>query len=519
MILKKCFLWLISISLLFGCQSVINTENNEDNQVKNCGLNSDYQPLIDVKSREDFFRLFDFYIQAIIKQSDRLIFQTKNHDLVFCQGDQSFSIQPSTRQSPPEKNYQQLLEELSNPPYENITLNEQNYQYRVLLEPNPFPNFQVEANQVIFELVTPNNPNPIRQVVYDLEQTKKAQAGITLGVPKIVTTKIFDKQIYWAISPEQGEGNGGIATIIKYDPNNNKLSLIQPQELNNQQINDFVITEENNNLTFWLAVQQSGEGNPYLASMGLVVFQPENNNYLQSYHVRNSPIIGAIPTKLEVDNQFLWLGTGNGICQVIRAKIADYHSWQCWQIKLLANLNQEKIDLFPSLLSEEKIGELSNESTQQNKQIEVLWWAGNQESGDEGRYEIKYDLGTNLKLAEGFSSWQEIYGDEYSKPSWKAPVYWVGNDWYWRNEKFQRGFDSVPLNAFGGGFSGITIPSENYTFPLNSASIRGDLDLINISQSSTEIKYYSAWVDSKLLTPYLTLIPAPKFDQTKPNPL
>ncbi len=168
---------------------------------------------------------------------------------------------------------------------------------------------------------------------------------------------------------------------------------------------------------------------------------------------------------------------------------------------------------FPSFLSQEKIGLLDSEK------IEVLWWAGNQEMGDKGRYEIKHEAGISFTVAQGNTSWQNIHDNFTEKKSWQAPIYWLGKEWYWRNGKFQRGFDSVPLNAFGGGATGVIIPSNNYTYPLNLAAIRGDLDLINLTDSTTEIKYYSAWVDSKLLTPYLTLIPAPEFSQTQENPL
>ncbi len=511
---KKISLWLILANLLVSCNTEINATKNKEKSL-NCGLDANYKALVDVKSRQDFFRLFDFYIQAIIKQDDRLIFQTKNHDLVFCQANQSFTIQSGTWQKPTEKNYQQLTEELSNPPYKTITLNEQNYQYRVLLKPNPFPNFQeVEAKEVIFELILPDNSEPIRQVVYDLDQVIKAQSGISLGVPEIVTAKIFNNQIFWAISPQKGEGNGGIATIINYAPNNNKLNIIQPPEITYQQINDLVITEENNQLTFWLATKIAGEGNPYLPSMGLVIYQPDKNNEpIKSYNVRNSPIIGAIPTKLGLDDEFIWIGTGNGICRILRQKIDNDDSWQCWQIKLLADINIENIDIYPSLLSQEKIDQI------EGNKVEVLWWAGNQENGDEGRYEINYKSGINLKLPQGATSWQIIDESSSSPASWQAPVYWLGKDWYWRNGKFQRGFDSVPLNFVGGGPTGFIIPSENYTYPRNLAAIRGDLDLINISDSTTEIKYYSGWVDSNLLTPYLNLIPAPKFVESLENPL
>ena len=38
-------------------------------------------------------------------------------------------------------------------------------------------------------------------------------------------------------------------------------------------------------------------------------------------------------------------------------------------------------------------------------------------------------------------------------------------------------------------------------------SIRGDLDLLNLSRNTTEVKYYSAWIDESLLEPRIAIIP------------
>ncbi len=49
--------------------------------------------------------------------------------------------------------------------------------------------------------------------------------------------------------------------------------------------------------------------------------------------------------------------------------------------------------------------------------------------------------------------------------------------------------------------------------------MRGNLDLIKLTKNSTNVKYYSGWVDDSLLQPYLTIIPAKKPQNAKPNPL
>ena len=101
------------------------------------------------------------------------------------------------------------------------------------------------------------------------------------------------------------------------------------------------IAGEPNNLTFWLATQIAGEGNPYLPGTGLVAYRPTKYFRLGSaitYHVRNSPIVGAIPTQLKPESDRLWVGTGNGICEVKWQEADSDRSWSCWRFALMAKL-------------------------------------------------------------------------------------------------------------------------------------------------------------------------------------
>ena len=49
--------------------------------------------------------------------------------------------------------------------------------------------------------------------------------------------------------------------------------------------------------------------------------------------------------------------------------------------------------------------------------------------------------------------------------------------------------------------------------------IRGDLELLELTKNSTEVKYYSGWVDETLLKPYLTIVPEERPQNIKSSPL
>ncbi|NES83720.1 MAG: hypothetical protein F6K10_21185, partial [Moorea sp. SIO2B7] len=151
--------------------------------------------------------------------------------------------------------------------------------------------------------------------------------------------------------------------------------------------------------------------------------------------------------------------------------------------------------------------------------VEVYWWSLRDNQSREGRYEVEYKPGFTVKLNEGAKSWAEFYGSSDLVPTGEAPVFWVGRDWHWQGDRFVRGFDQVPLNFFGGGPLGISPQRVDYNKPHDIHAMRGELDLLNLSKDSTEVKYYSGWVDDELLKPYLTIIPTQQAQTVKPNPL
>jgi hypothetical protein len=198
---------------------------------------------------------------------------------------------------------------------------------------------------------------------------------------------------------EQGEGNNGIATIISYDPKTDKVSLIQPEALWFTQIADLAITGEANNPTFWIGTNISGEGNLYIPAKGLVAYRPNSQNpntgSLKAYTVHNSPIVGAIPDKLRLENDKLWVSTANGICHLKWETADNADNWNCWRFAAMAKLPQE-LPIYSALTNKTPAASLFSKDD-----VEVLWWSPVNYQTQKGRYEVRYAQGFSAKLEEG----------------------------------------------------------------------------------------------------------------------
>ncbi|MEC4990615.1 MAG: hypothetical protein SAJ37_17935 [Oscillatoria sp. PMC 1068.18] len=517
--MKKHFFAIISlIWLLNACGEAVSSRTKQNlGNVVNCP-----QPVAEEAVLKPFQLTGDFYSrlnyqpQNIIGDADTIRFQTINYDFIFCRDNKTWIIQPTTLK----KETLSETNSLTNPPYETIALNGKNYQYRVTLQPNPFPDFKQEPKQVVLELITADNSQPQRHVLYTLEDVKKAQTGFQLGLPEVTTVLKHDNRLFLTISSEQGEGNGGIATIVNYNPETDTTTIIQPEEIKSQQITDLVIAGEADNPTYWLGTKIAGEGNPFLPGMGLVSYRPNGDNLqsglLQSYRLENSSLVGAIPTQLLIENDQLWVGTGNGICQIEWQNIDNQESWNCWRFALMAEITNQGLPLYHSSLANSATTTLKSEET-----VEILWFSPVNFQEQKGRYEVRYDDGFIVKLDDiGGESWDNFYQGDYQPPVWLPPVYWAGVNWHWNGESFVRSWDEVGLNYSGGGPQGISkngFVSSQEGFDHNT--IRADLEILELTKNTTEVKYYSGWVDEELLTPYLSVIPQEQQTNSQPNPL
>ena len=515
---------LFSLALLLNaCTPQIDLASNAAADVAKCPTQT--QPMRLIKSKDlDFYDRFDYHIRNIVSDADTVKFQAQKYDFVFCRGNSSWTVQLGTLPSSLlPKDYAEFEKDLINPPLKPIEFQEKKYQYRVLLSPNPFKQPSANAEAVIFEVVSPDGKTTKRQTLYTLKGLQKANFGASLGVPRVTAAIIHGDRLWWSVASEQGEGANGIATVISYDPQADKLTLIQPDKLKGQQITDLAITGDSTNPTFWLGTQLSGEGNAYLPGMGLVAYRPNPKNpnlgSMKSYTVHNSPIVGAIPDKLKLENDTLWVGTGNGVCQVKWQAADNSDSWSCGRFAVMTKLTTEGLSLYSTLMDKTPAAKLSPASSGEN--IEVLWFSPIDSKTRKGRYEVRYSKGFTVTLndqgAELFP--QDLAQIRAKLEPGQLPFYWAGGDWHWNGDRLVRGFDEVGLNLVGGGPRGIG--SQDFTPDglINSKAIRGDLDLLNLTKKSTSVRYYSGWVDEAKINPYLTVVPQGQPENRQPNPL
>ncbi|WP_414551110.1 hypothetical protein [Anabaena sp. CCY 0017] len=518
------------ILLLNSCASVSNSSGQADNvakpQVGNCPQET-VVALPVTQQDENFSDRFDFHIYNVLADADTLKFQSLRQDFVFCRGNNTWTVQPGTlsKDLQPPSNYTELAQELVNPSLKNIDLQGKIYQYRVLREPSfyleddAFITREQEPDpaedKVVFELFIPDNETSQKKTLYTLEDLQAAASGSQLGFPRITSAMTYGESIWWTVAFEQGEGNNGIATIISYDPQTNEFTLIQPEELEFIQITDLSITGDAKKPTLWMGTQISGEGNPYIPAKGIVAYRPNlqnpNSGSLTAYTVHNSPLVGAIPDKLRLENELLWVSTANGVCQVKWQSADNSDSWNCWRFAAMAKLPTEELPLYST--STNKTPAVSLSPNNGEEIIEVLWWSPVDSQNDKGRYEVRYPQGFTANLDEGASR------DEFSLPPGKPPVYWPGFNWHWNGAGFVRGWDEVSGNFVGGGPQGIGSGQFSPNAPMNWYTMRGDLELLELSTESTRLKYYSGWVDEAKLQPYLTVIPQELAQNPKPNPL
>ena len=568
----KHILILLALGILNSCNSNSSDLSSEITaEVDNCPDVPDELAQIDIDSLGDgFYNTFNYQIKDFVVDKDTIAASSFDYKFTLCRANNSWIVESRSNDAESGGRLEPDLDR-------DVRLQDKTYKYRVKLDTDD----PREADRVIFELTTESS-QPQQQILYTLEQTKQANAGIQLGEPEISEPLVYSDRLFWSVYTYHGEGFGGIATIISYDPATNKIEIIQPPEIASQIINDLVISGQPEEPTFWIATQLTGEGNPRIPSMGLVAYRPDGEDYTQgtidSYRVDNSPIVGAIPTKLQLEDEILWIGTGNGICQVSWQAIARSDSWTCWRFAITALVNEE-LPIYSSVLDQTPDGTVSP----RGNTVEVLWWSLTQREPVKGRYEIRHEPPMTFKSDRGATTWSELYQGNYQPPVWQPPVYWIGSNWHWNGDRvlngamrqrpegtlhpkgavslmgettpvpqgvcpdrrlrrlasfagctegtsatdslpktalnrFVRGLDEVEFNMFGGGPTGIgSEPNTDYIF--DHKALRGDLELLELTENTTEVNYYSAWVEDTSLQPYLTLIPHNIPAQTKPNPL
>lgn len=482
-------------------------------EAASCAPMDDQVPLQPATETELPFERFDFRPTEVSSTKDTLVFTGSRYQFTLCKRDRTWGIEALTPVPETEEDYAEYFEALADPDYETVTSAERPYEARVRLDASWLDSRSSPSDddleEVIFELLKPGEIVPISTVLYTNTEILDRELGASAGVPTITRALATDEDIWWSIGFEQGEGASGIATVVQYQIATDKIIVWQPDELSNAQVTDLAVTGTDDDLTLWLGTQYSGEGNPYLPAKGLVAYRPADET-VQTYTAENSPLIGAIPTRLWAEDDSLWVATASGVCEVDWATISDNDSWGCWQFTAMAEVPDNPV-LYPSLLADAPISQAPDIS----EPVELLWLADMDISTPESatRYEIAYAPGLTTQLDQG----ADYYVGPDEDPD-DGYFWWSGKDWSWNGDRFVRYWDQVAINYVGGGPQGIG-PSDGGNYVSDWHTMRGEFELLELTPEAVDINYYSAWIDAAdIAEPWVTVLPVTNAPLDAENP-
>ena len=469
-----------------------------------------------------YFDRFDYAPKDIVLDENTVRFLAREYDFVYCRTDDSWTVQPGTLGEGWIAQLDALHQEQTE--FSTGVVDGQSYQYRVVRDRDD-PAADAPTQAVVLELMLPGQETPQRYPLYTLAAIEQAVANeptseprsVKLGPPRITSAQVYGDRLWWTVAAFQGEGNEGIATIASYDPATDEMTLIQPDEIWSQQILDLAFTGTLEEPTLWMGVKVSGEAMSDVPATGLVAYQPTPDDLtsgtVQSYTPQNSPLVGTIPTQVAVDADQLWVGTRNGACQFNWQAPDQADSWDCWQFIAEAKIPEdEAVSVYGSLLSQTPESSLG--ITSPGETVEVLWWmfteAGNP---PQGRYEVRLEEGLAATVEQGASP---ILEPKRIEIAGQVPLYWPGYPWYWRGDRFVRPLDGA-LNDTISGDTGIGLSQTGPVEDWNA--IRGDLELLALSAESTQVRYYSGWVEDEQLVPFPAVVKQSPPSVMQPNPL
>jgi len=508
--------------------------SSETSATASCEL-TDTQPTpLATPENTSVFEQFNFRPIEISTGGDSVTITTAHHIFSLCQTNGEWSIASAeAAEDEAPFDYNQLLADIENPSYDTVELNGETFEYRIRLQaewltdqlrpetidPEATPSEDEESlavaaeDAVFFELKTPEG-ELISEQLYTLSELREARLGADLGVPNIADAVATSSELWFAATAEQGEGNSGFASLIRYNLETEELSVERPEMIQGDQITSLAATGDDTvnsstPLTLWMGTQISGEGNPYIPSHGLVAYQPSSQT-LTNHTIADSPLVGAIPHRLAVEDQQLWVGTGDGVCQVDWRTADDADSWACWRFTATAALPSEGIDLYQSFSAEAPATQLTE------KTVEVLWASQSfdaPEDTPEMRYEVVYKPGFEAQLSQGG---YRIPNEVAQLAAGGNEVFWPGTQWHWGGDRFKRSLDEVALNLVGGGPRGLAA-SSGQGFDLNNYAVRGEFDLLELTDEATKVRYYSGWIEGSEVDVYPTVVLAETTKQ-KENP-
>ncbi|MEM9944727.1 MAG: hypothetical protein AAF810_01500 [Cyanobacteria bacterium P01_D01_bin.36] len=485
------------------------------------------------------FEQFNFRPLEISTGGNSVTITTAHHIFSLCETNGQWSIASAKAAEDEEPfNYEQLLAEIADPNYETVELGGESYEYRIRLQANwlteqlkpettnpeaiSSDSEETEApatateDAVFFELKTPDGELIIQQL-YTVSELRSAGLGASLGEPSIVGAIAAGADLWFAATASQGEGNSGFASLIQYSSQTQELTVERPESLQGDQLTSLAITgsaegDSDQPLTLWIGTQRSGEGNPYFPADGLVSYQPSDNK-LTTHTTTNSPLVGAIPHRLAVEEDTLWVATGDGLCQVDWQTAESPDGWSCWRFTATADIPSEGVDLYSSFLATEPAAELKDES------VEVLWVSQSYDVPEDEpfvRYEVAYAPGFETQLSQGG---YRITNEVAQRAAGGTDLFWPGTQWHWTGEQFARSLDEVSLNLVGGGPRGLVAADRRGGFDFDNYAIRGDFDLLALTDDATKVRYYSGWINGEAVTVYPTVVPVDSAAADEENPL
>ena len=523
-------------------RSASNPSENIESKKVEC--NRSEAPLKPLSTPENMpvFEQFNFTPQNISIESGQVTVTTPYYTFSLCQNPGEKNAEwaiASTKPKPEDPfDYSTYASSLADPEYESIEIDEKSYEYRVRLQatwldeelnptvaPSDVENGgrpPEEEEAVYFDIKSPDGEVTSYEL-YTVEDVRAASIGASLGVPRISGTAVTDDSVWFAATTSQGEGENGFASLLQYDLETEELNIQRPEEIQGDQITSMVATgkanaeaggEDSNNLTLWLGTMRSGEGNPSVPANGLAAYRPATET-LSKFTLNNSPIVGAIPHQLAVFDGSLWVGTGNGICEVDWQIAEQADSWDCWRFATTATLPSEGVALYPSFLAEDST------ATLKKPDVEVLWaaWEFYEQPEVEPksfRYEVVYEPGIEATLAQGG---YRVNNEVAQRMVGDNPIFWPGRQWHWEGDKFRRTFDEVSLNLVGGGPYGLITSNIRTGFSFDHLAIRGSFDLLSLEPDGTQVRYYSGWVDGTELEVYPEIVAVTPPKRVEPNPL
>jgi hypothetical protein len=146
----------------------------------------------------------------------------------------------------------------------------------------------------------------------------------------------------------------------------------------------------------------------------------------------------------------------------------------------------------------------------------VLWAADTKlEDAATARYEVNYPAGFEATLDVGAQRYEENTLYRFLVPS---SLFWPGSDWHWNGQRFVRAYDEVAANLVGGGPLGIG-PADYSGYINDWKTLRGDLELLDLTATETRLRYYSGWVEADAIAPYVAIVPVTRPSAPETNPL